>query len=256
MVGRGPQHLRNMTNTILDALIQSAESICHDRRIGLEVLHDIVNNLKDSPGFNDFYARSWRRVMEAVAADDLDHKRENAFGRLMVHPLGEAFHSGELDRAILPNVFQFFQLVLGDDNTTYGEHCREILADIRADVGEDFEWDAFYADARAVHIQWHALVRIAESFKRWDVRKEWFIKLMHYTPTTVSVGHNAFVVTGNGEAHNEPRVFTNREFGQFFLSLFAPLTNLSPDGEKMFSKEFGKDTHHRIGDFLVHLKSY
>lgn len=249
---RGPKYLRKTTNHVLDALVQAAEKAYHDHPVGMNAIHDIVEGLKVSSTFDEFYRRAYRELMDIVDSERLEQKRTNPFGRLMIHPLGEWFDSGALDRDILPNVFSFIHLVLGDDGDKYAEQCQEILREVRVERGEDFTWDSFYRDRRAKLIQWHSLVRIATSFKRWDLRKDWFVKLMQYTPTTVSLGSSAFMVKEH-DHHDEPRVFGDRQFCQFFQALFRPLTEITAEDEELFRKEFGADPHHHIGEFLVHL---
>lgn len=252
MGARGPKYLRKTTNHVLDALIKAAEVAYRDHPMGMNALHDIVEGLKTSVTFDDFYHRAYREMMEIVEAEKLEQKRGNAFGRLMIHPLSESLDDGTLDRAILPNVFSFIHLVLGDDGEKYAGECLEIVNDLREAMDGDFGWDAFYSNRQAKLIQWHTLVRIAASFHRWDLRKDWFVKLMQYTPTTVSLGSSAFVVKEHN-SHDEPRVFGNREFCAFFQGLFRPLTEIAAGDEDVFRKEFGADPHHHIGQFLVHL---
>ena len=253
MSGRGPAYLRKVTNTVLDALLQAAEAAGHDRGLSQEGLAELVARLKVSDQFAEFYRRSYRQLLEAVAEDELQHKRSDAFHRLMVHPFSPHLQDGTFDRAILPNVFSFYQLVLGEEAQTWGEECRAVVEELKVRLGDDFHWDAFYDDPAAKRILWHALVRVAASFKRWDLRRDWFIKLMQYTPTTVSMGQNAFVVKPGEHEPAEPRVFTNHEFCQFLQAQFSPLTDLSAADIETFRREFGGDPHHVIGDFLLHL---
>lgn len=254
MGARGPKHLRRTTNVVLDALLKAAEAF-HDRPMSHTALRQSVEALKTSPDFDEFYRRAYREMMEIVENEKLEQRRTNAFGRLIIHPLGGLFAEGALDRDILPNIFSFIHLVLGDDAEAYGERCSDIVRGMKEEMGDDFSWDAFYDEPRAKLVQWHSLARIATSFRRWDLRKDWFIKLMQYTPTTVSLGQNAFVVREHEHDHEDPRVFGEREFCQFFQALFTPLTQISPADEERFRKEFGTDPHHLIGQFLVHLAS-
>jgi hypothetical protein len=254
MSSRGSKLLRSTTNHVLDALLTAAERAFHGGPVTMHGLHDIVAGLKMSPQFDDFYLRAYGDLAAMVEHEKIEHKRVNAFGRLVVHQLGELLEDGTLDRDLLPNIFSFLHLVLGDDAQTYGDRCTGILGDMKSDLGEDFTWDAFYDEPAAKLVLWNTLTRIAASFKRWDLRKDWFIKLMQYTPTTVSLGQSAFVVR-EVDHTDEPRVFGNREFCAFFTALFAPLTHIDPEDEAAFRKAFGTDPHHLIGQFLVHLAS-
>jgi len=256
MVSRGALHLRRTTNTVLDALIQAAEQ-GRPPLPGINALHDIVATLKTSSAFDEFYHRAYREMMEIVASEKREQKRVNCFGRLIIHPMSDLFETGVFDRDILPNVFSFLHLVLGDECETFGAQCTKIVTALREDLGDEFSWDSFYGDLEAKKIHWQTLIRISSSFKRWDVRKDWFIKLMQYTPSTVSMGQSAFVVKDNhaGGEHEpaEPRVFNERHFCQFFQAMFRPLTELRVADEEPFRREFGADPHHLIGDFLIHL---
>lgn len=252
MGARGPRFLRRTTNVVLDALVHAAEDVVHGHGITADQLEKIVAGLKTSPNFDEFYRRAYRELMEIVENEKLELKRTNAFGRLVVHPLTVLFEANELQRDILPNIFSFIHLVLGDEADVYGERCQAAVQRLKDEMGDDFNWDAFYECDEAKLILWHTLVRIAASFRRWDLRKDWFIKLMQYKPTTVSVASNAFV-TREHDPNEEPRVFNEREFCQFFQALFAPLQDLSPGDDALFRKEFGNDPHHLIGSFLVNL---
>lgn len=253
MGSRGPKLLRRTTNVVLDALLQAAETAYRGKPLTREVLHDIVDGLKISGQFDDFYRRAYREIMEVVDEEKLEQRRQNAFGRLMVHPLSELFDKDILSREMLPNVFSFFHLVLGDEAEIYGERCMQRVRDLREERGDEFSWDDFYNDSQAKVVMWHTLVRIAASFKRWDVRKDWFMKLMQYTPSTVSLGQSAFVVREHGNGHEEPHVFTNHQFCAFFQALFSPLTEMDKADEAHFREVFGTDAHHLIGQFLIHL---
>ena len=254
MARRGPRYMRRTTNSMLDALLQSVKKACSEQGLNWEVLHGIVEHLKSSPGFDHFYDHAYEQLVEEIKEEELEQKRVYAFGRLMIHPLAPLLRDGTFERSILPNVFSFFHLVLGDDAEIFNQTCLDIVARLKEKRGEDFTWLDFYDDIDAKMVQWRTLVRIAESFKRWDVRKDWFLNLMQYTPTTISTAQNAFVVKEHAaEERAEPHIFTNREFCLFFQALFSPLTEIAAKDGAAFRAEFGSDPHHRIGPFLMHL---
>ncbi len=252
MGARGPRHLRKTTNVVLDALVQAVEQAGNGHPLSMKLLETIVAGLKVSTGFDDFYHRSYREMMEIVESEKREQRRTNAFGRLVVHPLSQLFQDELLDRDLVTNIFSFLHLALGDAAEDYSARCNDIVAALKEDLGDEFTWDAFYEDARAKLVLWHALVQISASFKRYELRKDWFIKLMQYRPATVSVASNAFV-TRDHDPGEEPLVFGEREFCIFFHALFDPLTELPLGDDDAFRKEFGADPHHLIGDFLVNL---
>jgi hypothetical protein len=252
MTNRGPDHLRKTTNVVLDALRMAVDKAAYQQPISLALLDSIIDSLKTAASFDEFYHRSYRELMEIVEVDTREQRRSNAFGRLFIHPLSQFFHDGSLDRALVINIFSFLHLVLGDEAEVYSKRCADIVAALKGDLGDRFSWDAFYDDAEAKRILWHTLVHISASFKRYDLRKDWFIKLMQYRPATISVGPNAFV-TRDHDNLDEPIQFGEREFCIFFHALFDPLTALPAKDETAFRKEFGTDPHHLIGAFLTNL---
>jgi hypothetical protein len=252
MTGRGPEHLRKTTNVVLDALVRAAEQALHGHAIDMRTLEALVAELKDSIAFDDFYHRSYRELMEVVEGESIEQRRTNAFGRLMLHPLSRLFSEDRLDRVLVPNILSFLHMVLGDEETVAADRCNVIIKGLKDELGDHFTWDVFYDDPEAKIILWHVLAKIAALFKRYDLRKDWFIKLMQYRPTTVSLASNAFV-TKEHSPYDDPIQFGEREFCMFFHAMFDPLQNLNRKDEAAFLKEFGADPHHLIGGFLVNL---
>ncbi|BAE51503.1 hypothetical protein [Paramagnetospirillum magneticum] len=252
MTGRGPEHLRKTTNVVLDALTRAAEQALHGHAIDMRTLEALVAELKESTAFDDFYRRSYRELMEVVEGESIEQRRTNAFGRLMLHPLSGLFSEEKLDRVLVPNIFSFLHMVLGDEEAIAAERCGALVTQLKEEKGDHFTWDIFYDDPEAKLILWHVLVKISASFKRYDLRKDWFIKLMQYRPTTVSLASNAFV-TKEHSPYDDPIQFGEREFCLFFHAMFDPLQNLDRKDEVAFQREFGADPHHLIGAFLVNL---
>jgi len=174
-----------------------------------------------------------------------------------VHPLSAAFQDGLLSRDILPNYFSFIHLVMGDQMTALAARCIEICAELQREQATGHAWDAFYDDPRAEQVMWTVLVRISESFRRFDARRDWFIGLMQYTPQAVSIANNAFLPlhphAGHG-APDKPRPpFALAEFNILFAALFAPLRQLSAIQQRRFEHDFGVPAERVFGPLLSHL---
>lgn len=247
---QGPAYLRKVTNDVLDALVVAAERASAGHPLSPGLLVEIVSGLKDSAAFDDFYRRSYAEIAQIVADDDLNQRRTNAFGRLVIHPLDPLFEAGELDRALIGNLFSFLHMVLGEEAQANADRCRDVLAMLRDELGTSFSWEAFFNDPEVRLVEWQVLLRIADLFKRFDVRKDWFIKLMHHRQNTVSVASNAFY-TIEHDAAAEPITFGEREFALIFHAWFDPLENLSPRDDLAFRRAFGTAPRGRIGSFLT-----
>jgi len=249
---QGPAYLRKVTNDVLDALVIAAERASSGRPLSVALLEEVVSGLKGSAAFDDFYRRSYAEITELVGADDINQRRANAFGRLMIHPFDPLFEAGELDRELIGNLFSFLHMVLGDEAEAHAARCRDILATLRDELGTSFSWEAFFDDPDIRLIEWQVLLHVADLFKRFDVRKDWFIKLMHHRQNTVSVASNAFYAIEH-DAVAEPITFGEREFSLIFHAWFDPLESLSPRDDLAFRRAFGGAPRARIGAFLTHL---
>ena len=144
-------------------------------------------------------------------------------------------------------MFSFFHLVLGDDEGHLREECRTILERIRNGDSAQFRWDDYYKDRQARQVYWQVLIRIAVLFKRWDLRKDWFLKLMQYSPTTNSLGSMAFQLRDVGD-HDAlaPAVFGEGEFKRLFHALFDGFARLTPIELAEFQKEYGAEASNQI----------
>ena len=245
----GPLHLRRTTNVVLDALVQAVERAAAGRPLSLELLDSVVAGLKTQSSFESFYQRAFDELREIVEAERSDRRRANAFGRLMVEPLREAFDQGRLDRALTPALFSFLHMVLGDEAEAMAARCAAIVDERRAERGGAFVWADFYGDAEARRLQWGALVQVARSFKRFELRKDWFVKLMQYRPTAVSLASNAFVPL-DSDGPGEAVVFGDAEFVVLFRALFRPLVEIAPLEEPQFVRAFGAGVEDLVGPFL------
>jgi len=248
----GPEHLRKTTNVVLDALVQAAERAAGGRPLPVPLLIEIVAGLKSSAAFDEFYQRSYAEIATQVTNAEFDSRRTNAFGRLILHPLDPLFDAGRLDRALIPNLFNFLHLALGEEADAHALRCRDIVTALREELGTSFTWDAFYENGEAKQVTWRVLLRIAESFRRFELRRDWFIKLMQHRQNTVSLASNAFYAVEHDPAA-EPIAFETGEFAALFHAWFDPVEQMSPRDELAFRQACGKGVRELLGPFLTRL---
>jgi hypothetical protein len=166
--------------------------------------------------------------------------------------LSRLFADDRLSRDILDNYFSFLHLVLGDTRDALTERCMAIVAELKEPDPLDFSWDGFYDDPRSKVILWTVLARIAESFRRFDARRDWFIGLMQHRSQAISLGPNAFVPRHLTE---EPHPFGVEEFKLMFGSLFGPVRTLPRLDALAFERHFGVAPEPLFGPLLAELEA-
>ena len=252
MSSRGTDYLRSTANAVLDAFVKAVEDFHGDQSVTKAELDAIAAKLKQDRSLDEFFSRQFHAIEKMAREEIMEQNRTNAFGRIVAHPLTDAFDLGVLDRAIMPNFFSFLHLVLGDDLETLTRECSEIANDLRTRHPVDFEWDQVYADQRVRVVYWRVLARIAQSFGRFEMRKDWFITLMQNRPTVVSIAPNAFL-PGTHHAPDEIHPFNDGHFKVMFRALFKPVRHLSAEDSEWFARLIGKTPDDAFGGFLTNL---
>jgi hypothetical protein len=213
-------------------------------------MHQIVQSYLASPQLAQAVEETHRRLVAAAEEDLVKLKRGDPFHRLMTHPLSGALADGRLSRDMLVNYFSFLHLVLGDARDELAARCVDILADVRKKERLDFSWDAFYDDPRCRLILWSVLTRIAESFRRFEIRRDWFISLMQNRPQAISIASNAFVPRLAGHPSEDIAPFGPAEFNEMFICLFGHLRHLPAGESRLFETHFGAPPEAIFGPFF------
>lgn len=235
MTDRGPRQLRETANTLLDAFIRAVEQADAGGKLSLADLTRVADALKASPELEPIYERAYAEIASGVMQQAQEAQRVEVFHRLMTHPLDPLLDAGELSRDALPNFFNFLRLVLGEEVDTLQEQSVALHDELKAKFGDAFTWDMVYTDERAKLILFRVLARIAETFKRFEPRRDWFISVMQYTPASIGVAHNVFVPNKGRESY----VFGEAEFRRMFRHLFAPVKSMSEADRALYEREFG-----------------
>ena len=195
-------------------------------------------------------SQSHQRLLEAAEMELIRQRRGDPFQRLLAHPLSGLFAEGRLSRDVLVNYFSFLHLVLGDARDALTERCVAVVAELKEPDALDFSWDIFYDEPRSKIILWTVLARIAESFRRFDARRDWFIALMQHRSQAISLGPNAFVPR---HPSDDPQAFGDEQFKLMFAALFGPLRDLSRQDSLAFERHFAVAPERLFGPLLNEL---
>ena len=240
MAQNGSRQIRDAANELLEAFIRAIEQTHAGRPVNATDLRRVAEALKASPDFDALFDRVYTDVQSHALAHALaqahDAQRVEMFHRVVTHPLDPLLDAEVISRDALPNFFNFLRLVLGEEVDTFHDRCVAAHDEIKAKAGDDFTWDMFYADDRVKLVLYAVLARIADAFKRFDARKDWFIGLMQYAPTTIGVASNVFVPNPKAKTWR----FGPEEFQQMFRHLFQPVRNLSKHEHELFATQLGR----------------
>ncbi len=255
MFAKGPLQIRHAVVTMLDAFVKTVEAEVErlGGKIGPDDVEKIAEAMKVSGEMDNFYRAVFQQIVSTIVDAQNLNRRVNSFGRLVVHPLSDFFQSQQLDRGMLHNFFFFIHSLVGEEETEWNAQCATIVDEIRERVGQAFTWDDFYGDPRAQVIFWKVLVKIAQAFKRFDTRREWFFKIMQHKQTSISISPNKYVQIGDGL---DVAQFTKADFLTVFDNLFSPVRNLPMEAVVRFEAATGLTPKAAFDSFFHDLAIY
>jgi hypothetical protein len=229
----GRRELHHFANSILGAYLLS---VADKARPQAEMLAEAARDFLASERCDALTEQFLKTLIRALASELNQERRADPFRRLLCHPLTELLEEGAVSRALLPNYFSFLHLVLGDGQEELTAECLAIIEPLRKDP--HFSWDMFYDDPRAKMLLWGVLVRILDTFKRFEPRRDWFIGLMLNRPHAVSLGAHSFMPLPRSEEEDQAP-FGVTEFNLMFGALYRPLLRLKAADEAAFTGQFG-----------------
>jgi len=250
MPSRGAQQIRETANTLLDAFITAVEQAFGNAKPSVDELRKVAAALKQSPDLDIVYEKAYGDLQSGVLSQAKEAQRVEVFHRLMAHPLDALLDSGDLNREALPNFFNFLRLVLGEEVDALQEQCVAIHDELKEAAGEGFTWESFYADPRAKEVLYRVLARIAETFKRFETRRDWFIGVMQYNPASIGLSSTAFVPNKNRDTSY---IFGVDEFTRMFRHLFAPVKNADEAERALIESALGVAPDQVFGPLLQQL---
>ncbi|MFN4277822.1 MAG: hypothetical protein ACK4FJ_16125 [Ferrovibrio sp.] len=253
MITRGPDFLRQMANRLLDALVQGAEQQGKKAPFTVDTLRQLVESMKTASDYDHYYRASYDALMKVIEEDERKGARVNAFGRLLVHPLDTLFAEDKLDRRLIGNYFFFVRSLFGDEVDVMAEEAANIAEELRVAVGGPLDWAEYYADPRVKQLYFKVAARVMKSFRVFETRKEWAMKVMQHDPTAVGISSNVYL---ERPFEGQALPFGDREFYLFFDGLIRPLARLSADDAALFRAATGEDAAKLAGNFLRELDHY
>lgn len=253
MITRGPDFLRQMANKLMDALMQGAEAEGAKAPFTLDMLRQLVEAMKSAPDYDHYYRASYDSLMKVVEEDARRGARINAFGRLLVHPLDPLFSAEQLDRRLIGNYFFYVRSLFGDEVEAMADEAASIAEGIRVGAGGNLDWVAFYADPHAKQLYFKVIARVIKSFRVFDTRRDWVMKVMQHDPTAVGLSSNVYI---ERPFEGQALPFSDREFFLFFDGLVRPLAQLSAEDAALYKAATGEDPGRTVGGFLSELERY
>ncbi len=245
-----------VTSSFLDRLTDEAK-----RKGGTLTVEDLEGMNQEfaekAEALQVVFEKSFEEYVRVRERSSWEQSRKYPFDRIIVKSFSHLFADDKglleaddtISRRILPGFFMALAMMLGADLIkTYQEQCRKIVAKIKKDSKEAFDWDKVYSDKQARKIVLDAQVTIAIHFKDMKKRGEWFIDLINSHLPPLGSDRNP---------DEKAWTFTDKALQRFIGSLMSDLKKtLSDEGGRMYiSKRHGVETCVELADIIKQFES-
>ena len=184
-----------MAETVVNSFVETLKAEA-TRRGGSLMVADL-DNLKSEfsdqiKALTSVFEDSFDAFVKAREMAELDRKRDLPFGRIVIKQFSHLFaERGGFDRVtrrILPGFSLALNMMLGTEAVEEcQENCRLIVARMREERGDVFDWDDVYSSQEIGAIVLDTQVKVAAHFADYEKRREWFMELInnHLTPAEI-----------------------------------------------------------------------
>jgi len=116
------------------------------------------------------------------------------------------------------------------------------------------DWKAVVASDDGRLLSQEALVALADSFKRFDIRKDWMLLFLNTNPSTAALGSSAFVVR-SPEVRAGQKLIGENQFSTLMLALFSVVhpQRFNDQSALAFVRQFGRSPEAVFGTVIVNL---
>ncbi len=255
---KGSNSCRVAGNFAIGVFLELLREAARDGMVKMEDVERVARTVMDAKGpLETFYRQTFAEWAAAYEETKIQGQRTNVFGRLVVETFVHLLDDprSEITRELLPRFFTALYMLLGDqDLAECREICMVVATEKRAELGDTPIWEAYFADRRCIAVLDRILVLIARRFKRFEIRKNWFLTIMNTDQENVSLAGNVFVPKEKNSTAE--KVFADRNFYLLFTSLFdsVRLRNLEEARKVDFRERFGKTPNKIFGAFFIELE--
>lgn len=231
---------KQIAETVLQVLLGLVDEVAVDGRFAVKDLHRIIEAIQTVGGpLPAIYTEAQKQCSIAFHRASIEGMRRYHLNRLITEPFVTLLDRPEgIERNRLGQLFLAIRMMIGEEEHEGLRARADSLAEIHRGADGIVDWEEFHADPEAKLILENIQVGIANSFRRNDARRDWFLVVLNASPSAVSVGSTAFTPL---KPEDRARfAFNESHMAHIFDPLFASVRRETFFGERLrvFSKRW------------------
>jgi hypothetical protein len=230
----------------IDLFLQLAKEQAKDGMVSVDGLDFVAQVIQDDPRVTEKYCDAqFERCSAHMRMSIRNTPRLNVYGRIISQPFEHLLSKKQpvLASAQLGNFFHAIEAILGRAKyETFMERSLHVMERITTARGSNFTHQDLYADKESWEIRWDSIIAMAGFFKKFQLRKDWYKRVMQSDPETPGIGIG-------------PYPFSDFQFKSQMMCIFADFTNLTDDERQIFEKRYSKTDRQAFSTFLANVAS-
>lgn len=237
---------RHTFDSAIDLFLKLAKDQQHNGHLSYETLELIAKSIKTDPQIEDKYCSFLFQNCAAQMRMSLrSSPRVNVYGRIIAEPFEHLLKSDQpvIVNSQLANFFYAIEVILGRANyEKFMERSVQLMDKITKETGDTFTYEALYSHPKCWEIRWDSFMALAAFFSKFELRKDWYNRIMHSQPETPGTGQS-------------PYPFSDFHFKSQMMCIFSAFTNFSDEDQKRFEERYSKTERKAFSAFLANVAS-
>ncbi len=230
----------------VNLFLQLAKERAQNGVISVDTLDIVAHAIQNDPTVRKKYCDTqFERCAEYVRLSLQNTPRINVYGRIISEPFEHLFKKEPplMASGQLVNFFHAIQAILGRaEYENLMERSLRLMEQVSRDRGNEFKYSDLYETETCWEIRWDSFVALADFFTKFNLRKEWYKRVMQSDPDTPGQGIG-------------PYPFSEFQFKQQMMCIFDAFANLSDDEHDIFEKRYSKKQRKDFSTFLANVVS-
>ncbi len=230
----------------VELFLQLAKEQAKGGQVSVDALDMVAQVIESDPDVRKKYCdEQFEKCSQYVRLSMQQTPRVNVFGRIIAQPFENLLNGSPPVMATgqLANFFYTVEAILGRASyETYMERSLRLMERVSHEKGNEFTYNDLYSHQQCWEIRWDTYVALAEFFTKFELRKDWYKRMMQSDPDTPGQGIG-------------PYPFSDYQFKAQMMCVFRAFTNLTDEELKRFEHRFKEKERENMSRFLAHVAS-
>ncbi|NVJ90743.1 MAG: hypothetical protein HWE34_03745 [Methylocystaceae bacterium] len=228
----------------IDLFLQLAKEQAENGQVSLATLDFVAQAIQTDPDVREKYCDAqFEKCAGHMRMSIRNAPRINVYGRIVSQPFEHLLKNEPpvMASAQLNNFFHAIEIILGRAKyESFMERSLRMMDRLSQEHGSSFRYAHLYDDSECWDIRWDSFMALAGFFSKFQMRKDWYKRVMQSDPETPGVGLGAYP-------------FSDFQFKTQMMCIFSDFTNFDDTERAHFEERYTKRERKELSAFLANV---